>query len=192
MPERDLGAIVRLQIQREPLKVKGVSYDPVGILAVEEASLDSNGMLGRHQEAWVVDAHHADHPQARGRGNRALSIGFAGHYDAMAERFGAAELGCAGENLILDTVGRVMATDLEGEIIIHTADGEISLISAGVAAPCAEFTSWIKRLDTVVPKLDQVDDVAFLDGGTRGFILDVTRLDKPVTIRVGDRVSVRS
>ena len=191
MPERDLGTIVRLQIQRDPLKVKGVSYDPAGIVAVEEASLDSAGMLGRHNEAWVVDAHHANHPRVRGRGSRALSIGFAGHYDAMAERFGVAPLGCAGENVIVDTVGRVTATDLEGEIIVHTADGEVTLVSAGVAAPCAEFTSWINGLDTVVPKLEQTDDVAFLDGGTRGFILDVARLDKPVTIRVGDRVSVR-
>jgi len=54
MPERELGTIVRLQIQRDPLKVKGVSYDPAGILAVEEASLDSNGVLGRHRDAWVL------------------------------------------------------------------------------------------------------------------------------------------
>ena len=191
MPERELGTIVRLQIQRDPLKVKGVSYDPAGILAVEEASLDSNGVLGRHRDAWVLDTHHGGHPRARGGGHRALSIGFAGHYDAMAERFGGVALGCAGENIVLDTPGRVVAADLEGDVVVHTADGEVVLSSAGVAAPCAEFTSWIKGLDTVVPKLEQPEDVAFLDGGTRGFILDVARLDNPVTIRVGDRISVR-
>jgi len=109
----------------------------------------------------------------------------------MAERFGGVALGCAGENIVLDTPGRVVAADLEGDVVVHTADGEVVLSSAGVAAPCAEFTSWIKGLDTVVPKLEQPEDVAFLDGGTRGFILDVARLDNPVTIRVGDRISVR-
>lgn len=192
MPERELGSIVRLQVQRDPLKEKGVAYRPDAILAVEEASLDLQGMVGRHDGAWVVDAHHSAHPRARGGGRRALSMGFAGHYDLMAERFGAADLGCAGENIIVDTAGRITVTDLAGEVVIQTADGEVVVTGARVAAPCAEFTSWIKGLDHVVPKLEQADDIEFLDDGTRGFILDVSHLDRPVTIRVGDRVVVRS
>ncbi len=191
MVERDLGTIVRLQVQRDPLKEKGVGYDPAPILAVEEASLDLRGMVGRHGDAWIVDAHHAAHPRVRGGGRRALSIGFAGHYDEMAERFGRADLGCAGENIVLDTSGRVTVGDLAGEVVVHTGGGEVVLGGARVAAPCAEFTSWIKGLDVVVPKLDQADDVDFLDHGTRGFILDVAHLRAPVMLRLGDRVTVR-
>ncbi len=191
MPERALGTIVLLQVQRDPLKVKGVSYDPSGILAIAEASLDANGMIGRHAGAWVIDAHHAAHPKTRAGGRRALSIGFAGHYEAMASRFGSARLGCAGENIIVDTPGRITADDLAGEVVVHAAEGDVILGDARVAAPCAEFTSWIKGLDTVIPKTDQSEDVAFLDNGTRGFILDVSRLDSPVFVRVGDQVTVR-
>jgi MOSC domain-containing protein YiiM len=191
MSERELGRIIRLQVQRDPLKVKGVSYDPSGILAIDEASLDAHGMIGRHADAWVVDAHHAAHPKTCAGGRRALSIGFAGHYEAMASRFGAARLGCAGENIIVDTPGRVTTDDLLGEVVVHAAEGDVILGDARVAAPCAEFTSWIKGLDMVIPKIDQPEDVAFLDNGTRGFILDVSRLDGPVFVRVGDRVSVR-
>lgn len=192
MPERELGTIVRLQVQRDPLKEKGVSYRPDAILAVDEASLDLQGMVGRHDGAWVIDAHHSAHPRARGGGRRALSIGFAGHYDLMAERFGAAELGCAGENIIVDTPGRITAADLAGEVVIHTADGEVIVTGARVAAPCAEFTSWIKGFDQVVPKQEQFDDIEFLEHGTRGFILDVAHLESPVVIRVGDRATVRT
>jgi hypothetical protein len=190
--ERDLGSIVRLQVQRDPLKVKGESYDPAGILQVPEASVDSSGMLGRHDRNWVVDAHHAGHPRARAGGRRALSIGFAGHYAEMEARFGSADLGCAGENIVLDTTGRVTLEDLGGEIVIHSQDGPVVVRASQVAAPCAEFTSWIKGLDSVVPKRDQAEDVEFLDHGTRGFILDVSHLSAPVTINVGDRVTVRS
>ncbi len=191
MTERELGIIVRLQVQRDPLKAKGEGYDPAAILLAEEASLSAGGMVGRHDEAWVVDAHHPAHPRARGGGRRALSIGFTGHYELMAERFGELEIGCGGENIIVDTPGRLTADDLTGEVVIHTADGEVVLHGARVAAPCAEFTSWIKGLDEVVSKRDQADDVAFLDDGMRGFILAVDHLTDAVTLRVGDRVSVR-
>ena len=191
MPERDLGSIVLLQVQRERLSGDH-GYDPSPILGIEEGSLDAHGLIGHHDGGWLIDVHHRDHPHSRGRGRRPLSIGFTGHYDAMAERFGRAELGCAGENMIVEFAGRIRPEDLAGEIVVHTSDGEVVLRNARVAAPCAEFTSWIKGLGEVVPKKDQPEDAAFLDGGTRGYILDVSHLEQPVTIRVGDRVSVRS
>ena len=191
MSEHDLGSIIRIQVQRDPLKAKGMGFDPGPLLAVDEASIDHQGIVGRDADAWILDAHHGAHPRARGGGRRALSVGFAGHYEAMADRFGSAEIGVGGENIIVDTTGRITAADLEGEVIVHTGDGDVVLRGARVAAPCAEFTSFLKGLDTVVPKAEQRDDVDFLDGGMRGFILDVDHLESPVRIRVGDRVTVR-
>jgi len=188
---RLLGPIVRLQVQRDPLKTKGSGYDPAGILALEVAAIGPLGIVGRLQDRWVLDAHHAAHPHSRAGGRRALSIGFTGHYDRMAQRFGEAPLGCAGENLIVATPNRLEASDLSGTLVVRGADGDVELRRARVAAPCAEFTSWIKRLDTVLPAVDQPDDIAFLDDGMRGYILDVAHLPHPMTVRLGDEVWVR-
>lgn len=189
--ERALGPITRLQIQRDRLKSEGIGYDPAPILSVDEVSLDAAGLMGRHDDGWVIDVHHRDHPDSRGRGRRPLSIGFVGHYRLMAVRFGRADIGCAGENLIVEFPDRIRLEDLAGEVVVSTADGEVPLRGARVAAPCAEFTSWLKGLDVVVPRSDQADDIAFLDDGTRGYLLDPSHLDRPVTLRIGDLVSVR-
>jgi hypothetical protein len=187
-----LGTIARIQVQRDPLKAKGIGYDPTGILAVEEAAIGPLGILGRHDGSWVLDAHHAAHPRSRAAGRRALSIGFTGHYDRMAARFGAAPLGCAGENLIVATPDRITPSDLQGTLVVRGSAGDVELRRARVAAPCAEFTSWIKGLDAVLPKHDQPDDIAFLDDGMRGYILDVSHLAAPMSVRVGDAVFVMS
>lgn len=186
---RLLGPIVRLQVQRDPLKTRGIGYDPAGILAVDEAAIGPLGITGRHDGAWVLDTHHGAHPRSQAGGRRALSIGFTGHYELMGGRFGAAPLGCAGENLIVTNPGRITAAEL-GTLVVKGAGGAFELRKARVAAPCAEFTSWIKRLDVVVPKQDQADDVAFLDDGMRGYILDVSHLERPMPVRVGDEVWV--
>lgn len=191
MTEKVLGRIVALQVQRDPLKQRGVGYDPSPVLQVKEASLDAQGMVGRSDDGWVVDAHHPAHPRARGGGNRALSIGFTEHYDRIAARFGRGELGCGGENIIVESDRRITVDDLAGTVVIRTDDGEIELTGARVAAPCAEFTSYLLGLDQVMTKRELADDVEFLDDGTRGFILDVAHLDRPTTILVGAEVVVR-
>ncbi|MCL1587510.1 MAG: hypothetical protein M3092_03755, partial [Actinomycetia bacterium] len=102
MPVREfVGEIVRIQIQRIPIKTKGVSYEPSGIVEVPKASVDASGMVGWHDDVWAIDAHHKAHPASRAGGRRPLSIGFTGHYALMAERFGNAPLGIAGENIIV-------------------------------------------------------------------------------------------
>ena len=82
---RPIGEVVRLQLQREPLKASD-RYQPEYLLSVERAIVGPQGMLGYHDGCWVVDAHHAAHPRSRGGGKRALSVGFTGHYAAMGER----------------------------------------------------------------------------------------------------------
>lgn len=192
MPERSLGQIVLLQVQRDPVKIKGVGYDPTPLLHVPEIAIGPDGVLGRHEGAWIVDVHHRDHPRSHGRGKRALSIGFTGHYELMAGRFGSAPVGCAGENVVVAAEGRLTERDLAGTVVVSTSDGDVELRDARVAAPCAEFTSFMKGLDAVMPAMGQRDDVDFLDEGTRGFILDTKHLTSPVMIRVGDEVFVRS
>ena len=51
-----LGPIVRIQIQRTPLKTPGVGYDPRPIVAVEEAVIGPPGLVGRHEGSWILDA----------------------------------------------------------------------------------------------------------------------------------------
>lgn len=191
MSDRPLGKIVRLQVQTAAIKTKGVAYDPAPILEVEELAVGPLGATGLHQAKWVVDVHHGAHPRSRGGGKRALSVGFTGHYDRIAARFGSAPFGCAGENLLVAHPDRVVLEDLAGWLVVRTAEDEVVLGGARVAAPCAEFTSWIKGLDSVLPKTEQPEDVAFLDEGMRGFIVDVARLQAPIVLRVGDEVAVR-
>lgn len=192
MATRVLGTIIRIQVQRNPLKRPGIGYDPEPILAVEEAVLGPPGLVGRHDGSWIVDAHHADHPASRGGGRRALSIGFSEHYERITERFGMAPLGCAGENLIVATDRRIDRQDLESVVVVDTDDGEVPLGGARVAAPCAEFTSFLLGRPDVAPRDELADDLAFLDGGTRGYILDLKPLEGAHRIRVGDMALVRS
>lgn len=192
MPERLLGPIVRIQVQRNPLKAKGTGFDPGPILAVDEAVIGPPGLVGRYDGVWVVDAHHAHHPQSRAGGRRPLSIGFTHHYGLMADRFGTAPLGCAGENLIVDTAARVTGEDLSGTVVVRTAGGDIVLGAARVAAPCREFTSFLLGRDDVAPREEIAADLEFLDEGTRGYVLDLSGLDRAAVLRLGDEVFVTS
>ena len=184
-----LGPIVRIQVQRNPLKTPGVGYDPGPIVAVDEAVIGPPGLVGRHEGSWILDAHHAGHPASRGGGRRPLSLGFTEHYARIAARFGEAPIGCAGENLIVATDRRVEPGDL-GALVIRTDEGDVPLGSARVAAPCAEFASYLLGRPGVAPRDEVAADLAFLDGGTRGYILDLGPLEGAHRIRVGDRVEV--
>ena len=191
MTETPLGRIVRLQIQRSVMKVKGVRYDPAPLLPVEEGAIGPLGITGLHDGAHVMEVHHAAHPSGRGGGRRTLSIGFTGHYDLMQQRYGSVPLGIGGENLIVDHPGRVFAADLAGEIVIHGSAGELILTGARVAAPCPEFTSFLLGL-TNVPNRDVLShDLSFLGEGMRGFLLDGSALSQPLPVRVGDEVVLR-
>jgi hypothetical protein len=106
-------------------------------------------------------------------------------------RFAAVPVGVAGENIIVDAEGRVGLEDLAGTVVIEGPDGELELPGARVAAPCPEFTSFLRGASEVLDRAVLAEDLEFLDGGTRGFILDVSGLPRPMRVRVGDRVVVR-
>jgi hypothetical protein len=138
----------------------------------------------------VLDVHHRAHPEARGEGRRAVSLGFAGHYRLMAERFGEVPLGVAAENLVLDTDARVTEADLAGMVVITGDHGEVALSGARVARPCRQFTSFLLgRLD-VAPREEIAAELEFLGDGIRGYILGTDLVDRPVPVRVGDEVWV--
>lgn len=190
MPTRLLGPIIRLQVQRGSLKVPKVGYDPAPLLEVEQLSIGPDGVAGCHQGSWILDAHHRSHPEADGSVRRALSMGFSEHYDRMAARFGAAPLGCGGENVIVAIDRRVTLDDLAGEVVIGGQSGEVRLTGAFVAAPCLEFTSFLLGRSDVGTAAEIGDDRAFLAGGTRGYILGVSHLDGTHPVRLGDEVRV--
>jgi len=191
MPAREpIGVILRLQIQRIPIKVKGVGYDPSGIAGVLKASVDAWGMVGWHDDVWAIDAHHKAYPASRAGGRRPLSVGFTGHYALMAERFGHAPLGIAGENIIVDGPA-LSLDDLGPGLIVVTSHGtEVLLERPRVAAPCLEFTSFMLGLDSVAPREEIEEPLADLDHGRRGFIVAADTATAAVEIALGDMVYV--
>lgn len=182
-----VGEVVRLQVQRIPIKVKGSGYVSEEILPVERASIDAWGMLGWHNGAWVVDTHNKAHPSQRGGGRRPLSIGFTGHYAAMADRFGEAPIGIAGENLIIEG-SPLWLEDLGEGLVIEGSDGELLLERPRVAAPCAEFTSFMLGLGYVAPIAEIEGALADLHDGRRGFIVAADHASNHHTVELGDRV----
>ncbi len=88
-----IGRVVRLQVHAEPLKQDG-TYVPDPLVSVDRAVISADGMLGWNDNGWIIDTHHPAHPRAKGGGKRVLSIGFTGHYVAMADRFDSVPLGC--------------------------------------------------------------------------------------------------
>ncbi len=183
-----IGEIVRLQVQKDPIKIRGEGYVPELILSVPEAAVDAWGMIGRHGDAWIIDAHHRSHPSRRGGGKRPLSVGFTGHYAEMADRFGSAPLGIAGENILIEGPAMELAELGEG-LVIETADGEtVPLDRPRVAAPCVEFTSFMLGLGEVAPLAEIEGPLADLHDGRRGFIVAADHTPNAVTVRVGDTV----
>src|SRR6266571_3612450 len=116
---RDLGRIVRLQIQRASLKTGEKPtrvYDPTPLLAVDRLAVGPDGALGEGSDgSWLVDVHHRAHPRTKNAdGAHGVSLGFTSHYALMRDRFGERiTLGCAGENIIVETECRMVFADME-------------------------------------------------------------------------------
>ena len=182
-----IGRIVRLQIQQVPIKVKGRGYLPEHLVTTDLAAVDAWGMLAWDGDQWIIDAHHKSHPSRRGGGKRPLSIGFTGHYELMADRFGHAPVGIAGENIVVDGPA-LSLTDLGEGLIVATEDGDITLERPRVAAPCLEFTSFMLGLDEVAPLEEIAEPLADLHDGRRGFIVAADHSPTPVNMRIGDEV----
>ncbi len=172
---RDLGSVVRLQIQRASLKTGATPrrvYDPAPILSATRLAITPEGVLGETPDgSWIVDIHHRGHPSTKNEdGAHGVSIGFTAHYAAMRERFGdRIALGCAGENIVVAADRRLTLADLRGGLALCSAAGAelVRLTVLDVAHPCRPFTGW--ALGCIVESEVLNSHLQFLDGGMRGF-----------------------
>ena len=172
---RDLGTVIRLQVQRSSLKTGEKPrrvYDPAPILCVDRLAVTADGVLGQAGgEAWIVDVHHRAHPHTKNEdGLHGVSVGFRSHYDAMRQRFGErVTLGCAGENILVAADRQFALDDLAGGLAVAALDGRelVRLKVLDVAHPCRPFTGWALG-DTVESEVLK-SHLQFLDGGMRGF-----------------------
>ena len=188
---RELGRIVRLQIQRSSLKTgekPNRVYDPARLLTVAHLAIGPDGVLGQADDgAWLVDVHHRAHPDTKNEdGAHGVSLGFTSHYAAMRDRFGnRITLGCAGENIVVETEGRITFEDLErGVALLGEGGGELARLEVlQVAHPCRPFSGW--ALGGGVESDVLKDTLQFLDDGMRGFYCQGVGSG---IVAVGDRV----
>jgi hypothetical protein len=188
---REIGRLVRLQIQRGSLKTgdkPNRAYDPAPLLAVDRLWVTPDGVLGRGPgDEWLVDVHHRAHPATKNDdGGHGVSVGFTGHYRLMRDRFGERiVLGCAGENLIVETERVLGLEDVANGLVVLNAGGaeRVRLRVLQVAHPCRPFTGWAlgHRVEADVLK----EQLQFLDGGTRGYYLQAEGTGEVV---LGDRL----
>jgi hypothetical protein len=185
-----LGVVARLQVQTSRLKPGPPAarvYDPSPLVEVEALEVGPRGCRGLRDGEWLLDVHHADHPDTR---NVALVNGLSvlprSHHARMEARYGPHLVtGAAGESVLLDTDRDLELADLAGEVRLETTDGVLVLGDALVAAPCVEFCRFALGLP-VGPVGDDVKQALVdLDGGTRGFYLSARGT---ATIRPGDRL----
>jgi hypothetical protein len=191
---RELGRVVRLQIQRSSLKTGEKPhrvYDTRPILAVERLTASPDGALGLAADgAWMVDVHHRLHPSTKNPdGEHGISLGFTSHYDLMRARLGdRITPGCAGENILVESRGRVRMEDLDGGVGVVAPDGRevVQLQVLQVAHPCRPFSGW--ALGGLVETEVLKETLQFLEDGMRGFYCVGVGTG---IVSIGDRVVAR-
>ncbi|CAN5790559.1 hypothetical protein BH23CHL2_BH23CHL2_25940 [soil metagenome] len=160
---KEIGRIVRLQIQRQSLKhlleprpedhrSPERYYDPQHILAADELWVADSMAIAARGDDYVLDVHAAAHPHSRNRGNgNMLSIGFTSHYDKMRERFGDRMInGIAGENILVEASGIFDVEDFQQGLAIQTSPGNCWLSMRSPSQPHASSSAasvWV----TVAP-----------------------------------------
>ena len=190
----ELGPIVRLQIQTQPLKAgEGDNrwYETRWIETVSALRLTPQGVIGLADGREQLDVHHRDHPQSRNRQARGsangLSFNVTPHYAQMAQQFGSHMLaGSGGENILIETTAPVTAADFRRGLLLQTRGGLAHLTQVAAAEPCVPFARFALHKPHR-PAVDLVKNaLIFLGDGMRGFYAAYE--DAPVEIRLGDWV----
>ena len=199
MALRKIGTVSRLQIQQGSLK-RGRSpnryYDPAPLLQVTALRLSEEGVVGLVDVAGqstpreLLDVHHFGHYDSKNRGDNDISFTFSSHYARMRERFGKhLQIGCAGENILIETDEEFELGALDNDVTIKTARGKtVHLTKVHVAVPCAPFSEYVLNGQERPSRDEMRETLQFLDGGTRGFYAQ--QPGPPVIVSVGDEVFV--
>lgn len=187
-----IGPIIRLQVQRSPLKVgekPNRRYVPDPITAVDRLRISRDGIIGIADGTEILDVHHRFHSAGKNDdGRHGVSVGFTAHYAAMQQRFGShLAIGCAGENLIVESAERLSLAEVARGFVLLGPDGHEKgrLQDIEVAHPCRPFTGFAHRYETVEPAVLR-DSLVFLDGGMRGFYGTFYGERQSVVIEAGD------
>jgi MOSC domain-containing protein len=188
---REIGRVVRLQIQRSSLKTGAKPdrvYDPAPLLSVPRLAVTTDGALGLGpDEAWVVDIHHRAHPATKNEdGQHGISVGFTTHYAAMQDRFGnRIAVGCAGENIIAEADRQLQYDDVkQGLAVLDASEREVLRLAVlQVAHPCRPFTGWALGRQVAPEALKE--HLRFLDDGMRGYYCVA---ETAGIVSVGDRL----
>lgn len=190
----ELGPIVRLQIQTQPLKAGDGDnrwYDTRWIEAVSALRLTPQGVVGLVDGEERLDAHHRDHPQSRNRQHRGsangISFNVTPHYAQMGQQFGEHMwLGSGGENILIEAAAGVAAVDFGRGLVVQTANGLARLGQIAAAEPCVPFARFALHKPHR-PAVDLVKNaLIFLGDGMRGFYAAYD--GAPAEVRLGDWV----
>src|SRR5262245_64032223 len=103
-----VGTVVRLQVQAASLKTGEKPwrvYDPSPLRPVSRLRLTPRGATGVAEDGSEhVDVHHWSHSKTKAEPGREASFGFTSHYSKMRGEYGERiVIGCAGENVLVDT-----------------------------------------------------------------------------------------
>jgi hypothetical protein len=190
---RDIGTIVRLQVQESSLKVgsKPRRYDPAPIRPVPAMRVSPAGVVGLGENGeTIVDVHNHDHPASKNRGGEnGISLGFTPHYLAMRRRFGQhLHDGVAGENILITVDRQFLEEDLAAGVVVEGTGGRrVELRPVIVAAPCVEFARYALNFpNDTRPDATVTEALRFLDTGMRGFY--ATYAGEPAVVEIGARV----
>lgn len=194
---KEIGRIVRLQLQTKPLKWgdgENRKYDPQAIQEVPALTLTPDGCLHTSPNQTLTDVHHLHHPlsrnrQARGSAN-AISFNFTTHYQQLRHQFGGHLTdGIAGENILIETSQSWQIEQFILGITIRSHDGQlITLASVEIATPCLPFALFALHKPHR-PSVELVKNaLLFLDNGLRGFYCHWG--NSPITLVGGETVFV--
>lgn len=191
---QEVGRVIALQIQREPLKEqreKDRLYLPQGKLAPCEAiTLTLKGITAFYNGVETLDVHHVDHPRTRNTVKNPISFGLTGNYQKMRAEFGEHMIfGIAGENILVESDLLLTEETIE-QVIFRATDGrEAVLENVIVALPCEPFTTFcLGGGEIPAPKMKST--LQFLSNGVRGFYC-TSASDAPQTIQLGDTMFLK-
>ncbi len=170
-----LGRVVRLQVQTASLK-RGERpnrvYDPAPLLAVARLHLTPRGAHGITDAGeTALDVHNAGHPASKYEAGREVSFGFTSHYGKMRAEYGDdIAIGCAGENILLESERMYRLEDFASGLALRSAASgtTVRLDSVIVADPCVEFSRFSLGDPGASPQ-ELKPVLQFLGEGVRGY-----------------------